>query len=268
MIRKFECKTCEKQFDADDQGSVICPYCQSDNVEPSGFHLPSWMMRLGLVVVACVLGFVIWWLFAKQSKPSEETVNSLEESIFELPTVEANELHFDGKNYSIDIIVKNLPKNKKCYFVCLNHFGDKEVLQKSKDGHFSDIPYCEDDGSCYDFAIMDADADTLLCTPVPVTGFIRQVSVSNKMTEQELQALIDRRDPSLNGAGENDYLAPDYMLTFKGLPSDAVNIPTILAEVTEKLDMEVWQRVTVTALDYDEMNRIKVITLKIETTEF
>lgn len=266
MRRKFECKTCKKQFDADDQDSVICPYCLSDNVEPASFHLPSWVKYIGLAVVICGLGFIILWKTDMQT--NEETTETSEELNFEFPTIEAAELQFNGKTYSIEVAARNLPKSKKYYYVCLNHFGEKKVLQKSKDGHFSDIPYCEEDGACYDFAIMDASADTLLCTPIPVTGFIRQASVSNKMTEQELQALIDNRDSSLNGAGENDYLAPDYTLIIKGLPSDAVNTPTILAEVTEKLDMEVWQKVNVIALEYDEMNRIKTIILKVKTTEF
>jgi hypothetical protein len=58
-------------------------------------------------------------------------------------------------------------------------------------------------------------------------------------------------------------LAPDYKLKFNGLPSDAVNIPKILSEVFEKIDMEVWKSATVLSLDYDEMNRIKTITLKV-----
>ena len=88
------------------------------------------------------------------------------------------------------------------------------------------------------------------------------------MTKEELQQLIDKRDPSLNGAGENDYLAPDYKLKFSGLPADAVNVPQILADVTDKLDWEVWQKVTVTALGYDDMNRISSITLQVVVTDF
>ena len=284
MIKKFDCKNCKKQFEADDQGVITCPYCHSDNVEPARFHLPSWTGRIGLIIVLVLVVAGAWWLLGKTSFNSDDMDSNDEEILDSLstdndsldyeyvedipPTVDITEPVFDGKYYTVTVKAKNVQKGINFYYVRMNHFGDKKVLQKSEDGHFKDIPYCEEDGSSYDFAIMDANSDTLLSTPTPVTGFIRQVSVSKKMTMQELQALIDKRDPSLYGAGENDYLAPDYKLKFVGLPADAVNIPKILAEVIEKLDMESWQKVSVKSLDYDDMNRIDNITLQVIVSDF
>ncbi len=84
------------------------------------------------------------------------------------------------------------------------------------------------------------------------------------MTVAELQARIEKRDETLMGVGENDYLNPGYKLKFVGLPSDAVNVPSTLGEVFDKLDNEIWSSVKVNSLDYDDMNRISMIKLSIK----
>lgn len=273
MIKKFNCKNCNKSFDTDNQDSVICPYCHSDNVEPVSNHIPAivWKFLISAIVVmlACCVILIFPSRCGSTMELAPNEVDSINFSdIEEPPTVIVEQPVFnDNGKYSVDVRGDYLPHGIKFYYVMLSHFEHK-VLQKCEDGHFKNIPYCEEDGHSYDFAIMDAKADTLLCTPMPVTGFIRQVCVSEKMTVNALQSLIDKRDPSLNGAGENDYLSPNYTIKFKGLPSDAVNVPSILAEVTEKLDMDAWQQVTVTNLEYDDMNRISVIFLNVKVSDY
>ena len=48
------------------------------------------------------------------------------------------------------------------------------------------------------------------------------------------------------------------------LPKDAVNVPSTLGEVFDKLDNEIWESVKVNALEYDEMNRIVKISMSIK----
>ena len=83
-------------------------------------------------------------------------------------------------------------------------------------------------------------------------------------SEQELQSKINNRDATLMGIGENDYLSPEYTLKLNGLSSDAVNIPSTLGEVFDKLDNEIWESVKVTSLEYDDMNRINKIVLSVK----
>lgn len=270
MIKKFECKTCKKLFEADDNNSVFCPYCHSDNVEPARFHLPSLVSYSGLVVVIGLVVLMIWRfgdnIIGTSVEPQidEPEPESPIEEITDPPTVEVSEPKFDKNNYTVTVVAKHVPRKLKYYYVRLNHFGDKEVLQKSKDGHFRDIPYCADDGHSYDFAIMDSNADTLLCVPVEQTGFIKQAIISkeDRMTIEQLQTLIDTQDDSLKGVGESDYLAPDYRLTFSGLPSDMKN-PESWSEMFDMINFEIWKGVTVSKLDYDDKNRINSVTLKV-----
>lgn len=228
-----------------------------------------------LAGVICVARLVDWGsLFSKnEDKHTTDSIYGIDEkndSIYmaetglELPPeIEITELNFEGEGYSFDLKAKYL-KTSNIYFAVLDPYNDKKVIAQSEDGHFKDVPYSKADGSIYTIAVFDAKADTILCRKDEVTGFIKQKSVSKKMTVAELQAKIDKRDQSLMGVGENDYLAPDYTLTFVGLPKDAPNKPDNLYEVFEKLDMETWVSVTVSSLEYDDMNRISGITLKVK----
>ena len=53
MIRKFECKDCKHTFEADDSKEVICPQCQSDNVDYYTVHR-HWgkYLLVGVIVLA------------------------------------------------------------------------------------------------------------------------------------------------------------------------------------------------------------------------
>lgn len=280
MIKKFECKNCKTRFEADDANIVTCPYCQSDNVEYATFHVPSkvWKIVGVFVLFIGVIGglFLVDWsnLFKstrkEQSTDSIDSISVVTDSVYlaetglELPPeIEIGELAFDGDGYSFATNVKNL-EITNIYYAVLDPYNEKNVVAKSDDGKFKNVPYSKADGSIYTIAVFDAKNDTILCKKPEVTGFIKQKSVSTKMSVAELQAKIDKRDQSLMGVGENDYLSPDYTLTFVGLPKDAPNKPKNLYDVFEKLDMETWVSVTVSSLDYDDMNRISGITLKVK----
>lgn len=279
MIRKFDCKNCKKQFNADDQHIVLCPYCQSDNVEPTSFHVSMKTWKILAVIVIFLLSCSTVYSLIQcggdtsnsnsfkfdESFPVEKDTDSIGFDYDEIipPTVKVSQPVCDNEGfYSVEVKAKNVSNNTKYYYVMISHF-DKKVLQKSNDGHFSNIHYCDEDSHSYDFAIMDSKSDTLLCVPIEQTGFVRQVTIdsSKKMTADELQKLIDKKDESLNGVGESDYLAPDYQLKFIGLPSD-VKIQS-WTDLFEMLEYEVLKSVTVSQIGYDNKNRIKMITLKV-----
>ena len=169
---------------------------------------------------------------------------------------------FEDNGYSFEVSIEN-PPAVKCYVAVLDAYNVKKIITKSNNGKFKDVPFSEADGGCYNIALFDASADTLICS-IEKPGFIRQKAVSKRMTVAELQSRIDKRDESLMGVGENDYLNPEYKLKFIGLPGDAVNVPSTLGEVFDKLDNEIWSSVKVKSLDYDDMNRISMINLSIK----
>ena len=272
MIRSFTCLNCKQQFEADDNNMVICPHCKSDNVEYTKHSkISGWVWKsVAAVVVLLTAYFVATNIKSCNNEnnsaptPTAPTVNPDTCYVTDPPTVTVSEpIWNNDSKYSVEVKAKNVKNGIKFYFVMLSHF-DRNILQKNTDGKFSGIPHCDDDGHSYDFAIMDGKEDTLLCVPVEMTGFVKQriIAKDDKMTLEQLQKLIDCCDGSLNGVGESDYLSPDYKLHFLGLSSDERK-PESWTEIFEMLEFGIWSKVTVTKLDYDEMNRICDVTLKV-----
>ena len=57
MKRKFECLKCHHQFEADDQKEVTCPKCGSDNIRPVGKKVVSILAKIGLFIIAVIVGY-------------------------------------------------------------------------------------------------------------------------------------------------------------------------------------------------------------------
>lgn len=277
MIRSFECKNCKTRFEAEDNNQVLCPNCHSDNVEYAHFQIPAKAWKIaGGVLALILLVFVLFQFDWNTSTNPEDSLSDeadtlayqrdstyLKETGLSLPPViNVSELTFEDNGYSFEVSIEN-PPAVKCYVAVLDAYNAKKIITKSNNGKFKDVPFSEADGGCYNIALFDASADTLICS-IEKPGFIRQKAVSKRMTVAELQSRIDKRDESLMGVGENDYLNPDYKLKFVGLPSDAVNVPSTLGEVFDKLDNEIWSSVKINSLDYDDMNRISMIKLSIK----
>ena len=260
MIRKFECRNCGHRFEVDDQSQVACPQCNSDNVEFARSGKILWIVG-GILVVAIFGGLWLWKACDTSNYPGNpDDVNPNDTLIIIPPKVEVGELTFEKDGYAFEAVGENIPV-KKFYYAVLTYDHSEEIA-RSKDGHFTGVPACEWDSHTYDIAVFDAAADTIICL-IDKPGFIKQKSVEECKNAEWIQGLIDQKDLSLLGAGENDYVAPDCKLIFQGLSSDAVNVPTTLSEVLEKLDMEAWTSVRVTAVDCDDMNRIAKIRLKV-----
>ena len=277
MMRKFECKNCKSRFEAEDNNQVLCPNCHSDNVEYAHFQIPAKAWKIaGGVLALILLVFVLFQFDWNTSTNPEDSLSDeadtlayqrdstyLKETGLSLPPViNVSELTFEDNGYSFEVSIEN-PPAVKCYVAVLDAYNVKKIITKSNNGKFKDVPFSEADGGCYNIALFDASADTLICS-IEKPGFIRQKAVSKRMTVAELQSRIDKRDESLMGVGENDYLNPEYKLKFIGLPGDAVNVPSTLGEVFDKLDNEIWSSVKVKSLDYDDMNRISMINLSIK----
>lgn len=277
MKRKFECHNCKACFEADDTKQVQCPKCGSDNVEYAHIHIASisWKALCAVlsVLFIIVLATKIDWrhiINRRDDKVIEkdsfevvrDTTYTNETGLNLPPVINIEELIFEGKGYKFNITVDN-PPNVQFYYAIVDPYNNKNVIAKSENGTFADVPCSDADGGVYELSLFDAYEDTIICS-IEKTGFIKQQLVAKKMTTAELQYKIDSRDASLMGIGENDYLNPDYELDLIGLSSDAVNIPSTLGEVFDKLENEIWESVKVNSLEYDEMNRISKIVLTIK----
>ena len=276
MIKNFECWDCQCRFEADDKSFVTCPKCKSENVEYASFHMPRWVLWLAGV---CVLSIILLLILinidfnaffhnkGEQTNQEQLVTDSVQQEIKAVtddpsdePIMEVSDPEYNGKNYSVNVSVRNIPNGIKYYYARLDHFDNTVVLQRSDNGHFTDIPYCSDDGFSYDFAVYESNTDTLLCEPIVKSGFIKQIEVV-KMSAEDLQSLIDKQDNSLLGEGENSSIAPNCHLSFTGIKEKG--LPTIFSEVFERLSYGEWKSVKVTKLEYDKKNRISSVTMAV-----
>ena len=268
-------------FEIDDQGEVRCPDCGSDNVDFAHSHISSKVWKWAAIAIA-IIGVVVgitkidWKQEPQSSDENSITDDSLyitpidSDSIYiyidddvklpdEPPTVEFGKLKYDNDSYSFPIVVKNAP-SVAFYVALVEHHGDK-IISKSEDGkQFSNIPPSEQEEGYYDLVVFDAATNSKLCEPLPVPGFIRQNMVT-KMTKEQLQKLINDEDEMLFGI--NDYILPDCQIRFTNLPKDISKKPTSLADAMGKTGL-LWSGLTVSSLEYDNKNRISVITLTVQ----
>lgn len=259
MLKRFECKECKTRFEADDAHSVVCPHCQSDNVDYVHFHISA---KVWKIIIGCVLGGLIVWSIVSTLRPDSPPPPPPPPPIIDTLSLNIGEPVEDEGYYTVEVAMKN-PGVAKIYYAILDPYNNSHIIAKDDKGHFTKIPSSKADGGVYDIAVFDAKEDTIICKK-DKPGFIPIVSPpSDRMSKEDLQDSIDARALSLMGKGENNYLASDYTLKFVGLSKDAVNVPTILAEVFEKLDFS-WTSVKVISLRYDNMNRISEITMKVE----
>ena len=279
--RKFECWQCHSRFEADDQNWVECPNCHSDNVDYAHFHLPRgwWKWGVGFVTcaaVVCILLNIDWGAFKKgqQTEPpvfvdpksssyiheDSDTIARIEIPDMKVsPTVNVNgKPEFKDGGYSFTVSVKNAPPQGTFYVVALDHYDHSKVIARSDDGQFTNLVPSEADGQ-YDFAVCAVANDSLLCEPAPRAGFKPQKAVAQRLSKEELQRLVDSYDDSLGG-GKNPHISPDCKLVFSGLPADK-KAPANLWEVADMVDMG--QHVTITKVEYDDMNRISTVHLTV-----
>lgn len=279
-LRKFECWHCHRPFEADERQWVECPYCHSDNVDYACFHLPqgTWKWGVGAAAGVCLafgLGSIDWRADKEEPEPEPKQVGDTtwheppadtvgikevkEMGLEIMPTVNVvgTPLFEDG-GYTFTVKVRDAPPGGGYDVVVLDHLDHSRVVARSADGHFAKVPASTVDGGVYDFALCATGNSTLLCDPVERAGFISQQTVHQRLSKEQLQELIDRYDDSLGGAGGNPYIAPDCKIEFQGLPDGSANAPTNLWDVADKVDMGIW-KVNVEKLEYDKMNRIKVV---------
>lgn len=280
MERKFECWQCHKKFMADDKMWVECPHCHSDNIEYYSVDytkFTKWAMGVTAAVGLAYGAFSVYNTYVPEKKETSMGPTTIDDVTMHdsieviLPPLECqppilsmveDAPEFDGKAYRFSIRVE-YPPQEAFKYVLMDVFEDK-IISESKEGIFSAVPYSEAEGGTYRIALCSEDGNQLLSEPKPIIGFIKQQPVTRRMTAQELQSLLLTGDESIFGVGENDYLAPDLKLKYANLPKDVINVPKTLGELyTDKILFEIWE-VRIGSVDYDEFNRISVVTLNVK----
>lgn len=234
MIRKFECKDCHHQFEADDQQWVECPKCKSDNVgdvkRQMNIEMPEWAGKavLGLIG-ATVIGagaYFGWKMFGtpfgggeiaevqqEEFKTVEEFDNSANEN-YEgklSPRLVMENMQYDDKTstYSFHIKVDFPPKEK--YKIEIHDFINDKLIAASEDGSFSGVPCSTDEAGRYNFKLVTADGSPVMnpetnqaLGPKEFAGFDKQQKINKAWAAADLEKAINNYKTSMV---DNPYIA-------------------------------------------------------------
>lgn len=285
MIRKFECQQCHHCFEADDHDMVVCPQCQSDHVDYARSHTAKkvWKWGAALLVLAAIMGGIYWGLGRDgKDDASEDRMgdnrtdvmvdDSLEGDTISIPIEDIKDLttppkvdivggkpKFVDGGYNFQAKVVHAPSSPY-HVVVLDREDHSREIARADDKHFfKNVPPSTNKGM-YDLGVKDAATDTLLGWSER-SGFIVQETVATKMTEKELQTLIDNQDESLMSSTSNKQISPDCQFHCSGLP-EGVTQPRSFKDIFMGLGGQ-WSAVSVTSVDYDSMNRISSVRLTI-----
>lgn len=285
MLRKFECKNCHTRFEADDQSMVVCPQCQSDNVDYAHGRgvKGAWKWVAAIAVVTVIAAAVVTTIKqcrgnASSQLPTKEPVPCdtcetlkvdsvdpldsdivIPDEITEPPTIESGSLRYEDGGYTFSVAIHHKP-TRPCYVAVMEYRGTKEIARSTDGTTFRNVPPADDDEGRYDLTLFDSETGQELCS-IMRSGFTRPVA--QQMTAGQLQAMIDADDEALYGIIPQ--VAADCKLHFTGLPDDAQK-PETLADVMEKIG-RMWQSVKVTKVSHDAENRINNITIEVKIAE-
>jgi len=132
--------------------------------------------------------------------------------------------------------------------------GDSVIMSNS-DGRFSGIPPF-DEG--YNVTLEAQWDDTTLVRTVHIMDFVVPRKAVEKMTNEQLQNLINSCDQSIK-RGTNEHLTQGVKLTIR----DSKSVPPrMLPEVVTLIENGVWKSIEVINIEYDDNNLITAITLK------
>ena len=282
MQRLFTCQNCHTQFEADDQNMVVCPHCQSDNVEYVSGRAAKQVLKWGAttIVLLCLIAVTI---FVYKSCAGRQTTDTdgdndiptdtaiavvkdsdiidinIPDEIKEPPIIETGSLKLTEDGYSFSFNVDHRP-SQPFFVAVVEHRGTKEIIRSEDNKTFQKVPPSNAEEGKYDIVVIDSKTGEILAITVK-PGFTPPVS--QRLTKAQLQSLIDNDDESLYGIHKQ--IAENCKLSFTGLPSESKR-PETLADVMMKLS-QMWSAVQVTDVQYDSENRISAITMNVMLNE-
>jgi hypothetical protein len=280
MKHAFECLNCHHRFEADDQNTVVCPKCQSDNVDFARFHIPKGMWKWGAALLALVVvGGLVISVCKRSSGTANEQKKEQQQTTLEVgnkgtikivevadlpnpPKVEivGNKPTFTNGGYSFTVSIIGELAGRNVYVAVCDCVDNSKIIARSNEKQeFKGVPASEHKGK-YFLGVFDAESNTLLGGSER-SGFLPIEPAGERMTEKQLQELIDNLDPSLEGSGLNKLISPSVKIQHTGI--DASKTKNTFSEVLTKLDNGDWESVEVTNVEHDEMNLVSSVTLKV-----
>lgn len=242
MIRKFECKECHHQFEADDQQWVECPKCHSDNVAEAKkgiavSEMPEWVGKVVLGVIAVALlgcgGYFGWKFFggSLNDEPTETVTLEIPATRDEFTKQADEDFAADGgknattisiedqvyndatRTYKLRADVRYAPADDWKVQIC--ELGTTKVVKEgtNRQIEFDGIPASSDIGGRYTFRVVRTSDGSEICA-IDVGGLSVQKKIAKAWTAAELERAIN--DPKKAMAEISDYITDDCRVVVTG----------------------------------------------------
>lgn len=276
MIRRFECKDCNKTFDADDKGYVKCPHCQSDNVDYFKHHLSraiSWL-ACGIVVAVLIIVFIVWASPFPSStptvQPNNEVRDSAEQEIAQksdsiyiidgskiAPSLSISDKVYNDENdtYSCRIVVSYPPQQS--WKVIIKSKNGKNVAE-SEDGWFKNLPYSKEDGF-YIVRLVDKKSGAMLCEEREFPDFPKLDIVKHPWSENDLQIMLNSDESLVN----NPNIANPHTVIVVNKPKGDTSVTKSLRDV-QQLIRQCGLTAKVEKVEHDNLKKICSAKIKID----
>lgn len=274
MIKKFECKNCKTRFEADDTNIVVCPHCQSDNVEYATFHIPPKIVWGGFLVILVAIGIAIWCLsnhgeFDNPSESESAEVDTLDKGKAEAeenyineggtiaPSISIAEIKYDPEKdtYYCRFSISHPPKQK--WKIIVSSYYEHKVIAESDNGIFENIPYSKDDGFYY-VTLLDVENGNSLCDPRDFPNFEKRANIKKPWTIHDLEK-------NLNGDVsfvDTPYIANNHKVIVVNKPTGDMSETSSIGQVHSLL-----KQCSLTAkvidVEYDDLNKISLVKISI-----
>lgn len=261
MEKRFECKSCHRQFRADESKEVKCPYCGSDNIDYATSRKNKWFL-----FILGIIGILLICLCIKKcDKPgiheAEETNNSeaTETTGYGtkqdgIPTLRLKSSSYNEKDDTYDCVFLVEPRPKQKYKITISERGESPIAE-STDGNFKNLPYSNSEGT-YIVRLLDTEKDSVLCE-LECMEFGRQINIREPWDAKELEKRINAKENLV----DNPYISSD--LKIKILNNDPRNTESL--DKISKIISSVVKRdgfpVSVKSVKHNNQNQISEVEL-------
>lgn len=257
-MKSYKCINCKGKFET--PGEVDeCPYCGSDNITPYT-NLPPYLLMVLLFILCIPIGFGAGRLVDMGFKSDGGTSNVTDAPVSVTdPTaipviVSVTEPILSKQGYSVEVIA-DVKTGAELEF-SLTPVGGEGQVYFSEDGKFAGVAPTED--GVYNLVVRNV--QTQDCVDRVLSGFSKPVQQPIvKLSKTKLQEILDTQS-----APKGLYLkfAEGYRMKFIDLDG-AEPEPDRFDEILNRLSGAIWSSAEILDIQYDELNRITSITIKV-----
>ena len=277
MDYNFRCCECNNLFTAENVNNVTCPHCGSDNVTP--VSTSSAFMKYFLIGFLFVLmaagGFFIVQSLQNERRPKPDYDDFVQVTEHEKEDIVVNHIieekepevaleplkiepikpQLSNGTYFFEALCVNADEKDNLFWALCESVGEQDTVVTSTDGKFSQIKHSEN--GTYVLKVRSAKGAK---GELAIAGFNKpQVQKVSQMSAQTLENMINnRKENELNNSNQ---LAYTYKLRIVDGQSGDESIKTCQNAI-HQLKFNIWERVVILKVDYNETGQINYIEMK------